>query len=151
MSSCRHLATEQNSSRPVEDKTTYRVTRIPGVFDEDQLLQAITEVLGLEDPTGTNIHSLAFDIPDGVAQLWKAATVTFRVRPTRLSPSSKNEWDFKLASKDGDQNKEQRIYFDTHFLGFTPLSPVAGENGHSIEYVYCSFPAILLLSIQAVL
>ena len=117
----------RGSSAPLWDKTTFRVTKIPEELDKKSLSEVIVPILELDGIDEIKIHSLSFDAVNEEEFNYKIATVSFRVRPILLSPDL-NEWEFELP----DDNC--RIYFDTHFSGFTPLSPCEGKERQNLEY-----------------
>lgn len=113
------------------DKTTFRVRKIPEEFDKDRLLNTIVTLFDLGSPSEAKVHSLAFSYEHD-----KVATVSFHNRPVALLkeslPQESSSWSFVLPeSENGDQ-----IWFDTHFRGFTPLSPTEGQKTQSLEYVH---------------
>ena len=114
---------------------TFRVTKIPGDLDLPRLSQVVKDIFEL-GKTEFEIHSLASDASDETEPWWKAATITFRVRPTLLKAEigTPDEWLFDLPSVVGTQSACGPIHFDTHFNGFTPLSPAEKDSEHTIEY-----------------
>ena len=98
------------------DRTTFRVRNVPAQFDGARLQQVLANIVDLEEVGDVKVHSLSHDAPDGDQQR-KAATVSFRVRPAALAEPS-NDWIFRLPDLDG-----RSLFIDTHFKGFTPLSP----------------------------
>ena len=93
------------------------------------------------DNGGFIIHSLAFDASDEAEPRWKAATISFRVRPTLLqsSPTTSDQWDFDIPSSRTESTEHSRIFFDARFTGFTPLSPAKRDEEYSIECGFSSF------------
>lgn len=86
------------------------------------------------DANDFKVHSLAFDATYENEPRFKVATVSFRVRPTALCSTSPtmDAWDFDLPSTPKDSIQPNSVRFDTHFKGFTPLSP-ADRDEYSIE------------------
>ena len=89
------------------------------------------------DSKGFKIHSIASDASDEVDPHWKTATITFRARPSLLETqeSKVKQWTFDLSPSSNAIPEIGLIQFDTHFEGFTPLSPAENDNEHRIEYV----------------
>ena len=116
------------------DKTAYRVSRIPETFDSHQLSQAIKLSFGLENGA-FRIHTLALDATDETEPRWKAATVSFRVRPVALQAVSgqAHEWIIDVPRSLEAGLDSVRLVFDTHFYGFTPLSPAEKVQDQTIE------------------
>ena len=133
------------SAKPDWDKTTFRVSRIPERLGVEDLSQVLVQTL---DVTVTNfsIHSLAFDASDVADAPSKTATVSFRAIPALLRESHDltDYWNFELPAIAAAKFGHCRISFDTHFDGFTPLSPadhasrpidcivVPGWGGHAL-------------------
>ncbi|MCJ1334586.1 hypothetical protein MMC10_011298 [Thelotrema lepadinum] len=116
------------------DKVTYRITRIPEEFDLPRLSQAIKSLFELEDAM-FKLHSLAIDATDETEPRTKVATISFRTIPARLQSSlhHADEWDFDIPLSPTDPTNCSRIYLDTHFKGFTPLSPAERDGEYTIE------------------
>lgn len=114
----------------------FRVTRIPAVIDALWLSNLTAHIFDVK-PDNLTIHSLALDESDATEPEWRTATVSFQSRPTLLQPSKEtpDEWWFDLPSASDVKAENSRICFDTHFKGFTPLSPVENDSKHTIEYV----------------
>lgn len=93
----------------------------------------IADILKLEVGNDVKIHSLAFDAVDENGSQYKAATVSFNIRPALL-PETLKEWAFEIPNGDNDEREGQRIYFDEHFDVFTPLSPAEVQEKHTVEY-----------------
>jgi hypothetical protein len=100
------------------DHTTYRIRNIPENLDQTKLCQYLVHELGIRD-NDIIIHSFALDATRKTDNPSFTATASFRTRPQGLSKNS-NVWDFDNSN----------LSLDTHFLGFTPLSP---GNDFSIE------------------
>ena len=112
------------SAEPDWDKTTFRVSRIPERLGLEDLSQVLVRMF---DVTVTNfsIHSLALDASDEADPPSKTATVSFRAVPALLRGSQDlaDNWDFELPTIAAAKSEHCRISFDTHFNGFTTLSP----------------------------
>ena len=127
------------------DKTTFRVSRIPERLRLEDLSRILVQIFGVT-VTNFSIHSLALDVSDEADPTWKTATVSFRVIPALLglSPDLAGYWDFDMPPIAAAKFGTCRIFFDTHFDGFTPLSPanhtprpidcivVPGWGGHAL-------------------
>ena len=117
----------------------FRITKIPEEFDQGRLSQMVVDVLGLRTPD-FKVHSFASDVSYEGEPEWRVATISFRVRPHLLEESllKGGKWSFALQSSPTDHsaptNEAERIYFDLHFKGFTPLSPVQDDEKHEMEY-----------------
>ena len=81
------------------------------------------------------IHSLAYDASDGSEPCYKTATISFRTRPPQLDPvyAESGGWFFDLGREVAERYGSDRIYFDNHFEGFTPLSPAENSCEQTIE------------------
>ena len=133
------------SAKPDWDNTTFRVSRIPERFGLEHLSQVLVRIFGLT-ATDFSIHSLALDASDQADLPSKTATVSFRVVPALLRGSQEhaNNWVFDLPPTEAADCGYCRIFFDTHFHGFTPLSPadrtpraidciaIPGWGGHAL-------------------
>ena len=77
------------------------------------------------EPAQFRIHSLAYDASHESKPRYKTATISFRTRPPQLdlARSESEGWSFDLKREPADNYGFDRIYFDNHFEGFTPLSP----------------------------
>ena len=95
----------------------------------------LVQIFGLT-VTNFRIHSLALDASDQADLPSKTATVSFRAVPALLGgfQGHANEWGFDLPPTEVAECGPCRIYFDTHFHGFTPLSP-ADHNARVIDCV----------------
>ena len=81
------------------------------------------------------IHSLAYDASDESEPCYKTATMSFRTRPPQLDPAcaESGRWFFDLGREVAERYGSDRIYFDNHFEGFTPLSPVENSDEQTVE------------------
>ena len=124
------------SARPNWDKTTYRISQIPGSLDSENVCSIIREIfkLGEED---FKLHSLASDVPDQDGKQWKTSTVSFWRRPLLLegSEGTADSWTFEIPSIGLSASNRACIHFDTHFNGFTPLSPEENDAKHRIDCI----------------
>ena len=122
--------------------TTYRVSRIPATYDADAFREAFAISLELEHHIKVVTHSFA-----AYGQQYRTATITFSELPSRLyagganEAHSKSEWRIIIVHP--LSKRDDTICVDTHFRGFTPLSPTAKEKGHLIEYVAAYGPRAL--------
>lgn len=115
---------------------TFRVRRVPAEVSLDGLAAFLHwSVEGLGDLSNINVRSLAATPDDWREPPQQVATVDFDNVPSRFSGAGQNEWFVKLT------NSSVRLVFDTHFLGFTPLS-APGIDKHTVEYVSLSRLAI---------
>lgn len=133
------------SAQPEWDKTTFRVSRIPERLGLEDLSQVLVQIFGVT-VTSFSIHSLALDASDEADPTSKTATMSFRAIPVLLRGSQDlgDYWDFELPATAAAKFGHCRICFDTHFNGFTPLSPadntsrpidcivVPGWGGHAL-------------------
>ena len=112
--------------------TTYRVSGIPDTYDEGSFREALHASLQLNQHTALSIHSFASNRSQG-----RSATITFSNTPTRLrsteadAGSKTTEWPVDIVHPLSTQT--DTICIDTHFRGFTPISPVANDEEHLIE------------------
>ena len=83
------------------------------------------------------MHSLASDVPDQDGKHWKTSTVSFWRRPLLLEASegTPDSWTFEIPSIGLSVPSHACIHFDTHFNGFTPLSPEGNDAKHRIDCV----------------
>ena len=118
------------------DKTTFRVSRVPWRLDLRGLPLLLANVLNLA-VSEVEVHSLASDVSNPNETPWKTATVAFRTRPARLqaSQSDKNEWIIEVPSPSDDKSEREALCFDTHFEGFTPLSPSENDDEHEVDCI----------------
>ena len=81
------------------------------------------------------IHSLAYDASHESNPCCKTATISFRTRPPQLALAlaESGGWSMALEREDAEKDGFDRIYFDTHFEGFTPLSPAEKLDDQTIE------------------
>ena len=112
------------------DKTTYRVTRIPKHFNKSDLSKALINALVLKDLSEVEVHSLATDVSSVGPLHTQTATVSFRVPPEALK-SGRQPWELFLPC---EKSEPQRIFIDTSFNSFTPLSEPPKSTADVIEY-----------------
>ena len=81
------------------------------------------------------IHSLAYDASHESRPNYKTATISFRTRPPQLAPAlaESGNWSIDLEHDAAERYGFDRIDFDTHFEGFTPLSPAEKLDDQTIE------------------
>lgn len=81
------------------------------------------------------IHSLAYDASYESEPCYKTATMSFRTRPSQLdlAYAELGCWSFNLEREAAEKYDSDRIYFDNHFEGFTPLSPAEKSDEQTIE------------------
>jgi hypothetical protein len=115
--------------------TTYRVSQIPATYDSVSLHDALCVSLQLEQHVTLTIHSFA---SKGLQQ--RMSTITFSDTPSRLCSAGADdgrgnttEWRVDIVHPSSTQT--DTVCIDTHFTGFTPLSPLANDEEHLIEYV----------------
>lgn len=110
-------------------KVTFRIRRVPAGVSLDSLAGFLhRSIEGLGDLSNIHVRSLAAAPDDWREPPDQVATVDFDKVPSLFSVPGQDEWFVKLT------NSNVRLVFDTHFLGFTPLSaPV--EEEYAIEYV----------------
>lgn len=117
------------------DYTAYRVIGLPSSLNSAALIDVLSQILQIE-ASSIRIHSLAAEAVETSQAAANTATVSFRSRPSLLQLGI-DKWSFDLPSDIATTTLRSRICIDTHFCGFTPLSPVDGitaSNGQSIEY-----------------
>ena len=97
-------------------------------------MSIVERLFDIEAPQ-LEIHSLAYDASDVSEPCYKTATMSFRTRPPQLDPACAESggWFFDLGREDADRYGSDRIYFDNHFEGFTPLSPAENSDEQTIE------------------
>lgn len=115
--------------------TTYRVSPIPNTYDATSFHNALRISLRLESHITLNIHSFASDWSQQ-----RTATITFSDTPSGLySVGADNvcgkttEWKVNIVHPLSTQT--DTVCIDTHFRGFIPVSPLANDEEHLIEYV----------------
>ena len=83
------------------------------------------------------LHSLASDVPDQDETQWKTSTVSFWQRPMLLEDpeGTADSWTFDIPSIGLNVPNHACIHFDTHFNGFTPLSPEENDAKHRIDCI----------------
>lgn len=114
------------------EKTIFRISKVPQSLDVELLAQAIARCFSLERDA-FKIHSLASDAPEEAGRRCRVATVSFRERPARLrSPQRECIIDVPISEEGAVKNC--RLYFDSDFLGFTPLSTFEKDDEQTIEY-----------------
>lgn len=84
---------------------------------------------------GFKIHSLAYDASHESKPCYKTATISFHTRPPQLALAlaESDGWSIDLEREAAEKYGFDRIYFDTHFEGFTPLSPAEKLDDQTIE------------------
>lgn len=112
----------------------YRVSRIPGTIGKELLLSAIERIFTI-DSAQCKIHSLAHDASYESEPHYKTATISFHTRPPLLdlALAESGGWSIDLEREVAETYGFDRIYFDTHFEGFTPLSPAEKSDDQTIE------------------
>ncbi len=112
----------------------YRISRIPSTIAKELLVSVVGDVFDIESAQ-FKIHSLAYDASHESKPRYKTATISFRTRPPQLelAHSESDGWSFDLKRELADKYDSDRIYFDTHFEGFTPLSPAEESHEQTIE------------------
>jgi hypothetical protein len=119
-------------------KGTYRARNIPERYSTRQECQRLIEtLLSLPDsPCTIQIRSFATTIDHSLARTIIARTVTFdleKVLPLQLAPNRRDEWAFKIPESK-DEEDEEHVTIDTHFVGFTVLSS-PGDEDYKFEYI----------------
>ena len=116
------------------DKIAYRVSRIPSDFRKELLVSVVGYLFDIE-ASDLEIHSLAYDASDESEPRYKTATMTFRSRLPQLDPACAESgyWSFNLERVGTEEYDSDRIYFDNHFEGFTPLSSAEKSDEQTIE------------------
>jgi hypothetical protein len=85
--------------------------------------------LGIREDEDFRIHSFATDQNSN----FRVATISFRLTPELLD-GTKKEWPLELPQPVGAEYRPPHIlYFDLHFHGFTPISPIENDNNHLVE------------------
>ncbi|KAI9889411.1 MAG: hypothetical protein M1814_005347 [Vezdaea aestivalis] len=125
-------------------KKTFRVTDIPALYDRTTLQQGLVKSFHIGETSDLIVHSLASDQCGDASPQRRVATVTFRTLPEQLSStepergvsiSSPDEWSVRLEDELPLPAKNVVLHFDTHFTGFTPLSPVEQDDKHIIDCI----------------
>ena len=108
---------------------------IPNTYDATSFQNALRISLGLESHTTLTIHSFASDWSQQ-----RTATITFSDTPSGLYSvgvddvcGKTTEWKVNIVHPLSTQT--DTVCIDTHFKGFTPVSPLANDEEHLIEYV----------------
>jgi hypothetical protein len=117
-------SSKSNATKP--HWTTYRVSRIPDFYSAETFHDALRASLQLEQRITLTVHSFA---SDGSHQ--RTSTITFSDNPALLDSHDKAEWKVGLIRPSSTHT--DMVFIDTHFIGFTPLSPLANEEEHMIE------------------
>jgi hypothetical protein len=115
--------------------TTYRVTEIPNTYDEASFHHALRISLQLESHTTLTIHSFASNWSQQ-----RIATITFSNTPSRLSSAGADDTRGKTTGLGVNivhplSTQTDTVCIDTHFTGFTPVSPLYNDEEHLIECV----------------
>lgn len=112
----------------------YRVSRLPGTIGKELLLSAIGHIFTI-DSAQCKIHSLAYDASYESEPRYKTATISFHTRPSQLdlALAESGGWSIDLEREVAEKYGFDRIYFDIHFEGFTPLSPAEKSDDQTIE------------------
>lgn len=114
--------------KPGWSKITYRV-RLPSDHGRKELSETIQALFNIK-AAEFRIHSLSLDISEVADLSRKVATVSFRNTPADLIDGQ--DWGFDLPT-DSEESYSARIYFDTHFKGFTPLTPAENDGNCDIK------------------
>jgi hypothetical protein len=111
------------------------VSPIPNTYDATSFHDALRISLQLESHTTLTIHSFASDWSQQ-----RTATITFSDTPSGLYSvgvddvcGKTTEWKVNIVHPLSKQT--DTVCIDTHFTGFTPVSPLTNDEEHSIEYV----------------
>ncbi|KAI9888243.1 MAG: hypothetical protein M1814_000933 [Vezdaea aestivalis] len=123
---------------PNEHETTFRVTNIPESYSSEIFRSQLVEQLGIDESYDFVVHSLASDIDETTTSRPKTATVSFREIPLPLAFVPLNLSDdrsYCLRSGPLSQARGPRLYFDTDFDGFTPLSPTEGDDEYKVDCI----------------
>ncbi|KAE8440868.1 hypothetical protein EG329_006366 [Mollisiaceae sp. DMI_Dod_QoI] len=115
--------------------TTYRVSHIPATFDADSFHDALRDSLELEQHVKLTVHSFASKDPHQ-----RISTITFSDTPSRLYSARAHEAHGKTTQWTVDivhpsSTRTDTICIDTHFTGFTPVSPLANDEKHTIDCI----------------
>jgi hypothetical protein len=113
-----------------DHKNTFRVCGIPACYDAASLQIALASALGY-NVIDVRVYSLASDI--GFESQTRIATVSFTTLPTVLNLQSQRI--VVEIPERPDSTAWKAIYIDSHFLGFTPLSPVENDQLHAIDCI----------------
>ncbi len=121
-------------------KGTYRAHNIPERYSTRQECQTLIETLlsSPGSPCMIKIRTFATSIDHSLARTITTRTVTFdleKVLPLQLAPNKRDEWDFKIPQSKNEDGEEY-VTIDTHFIGFTVLSAPRDED-YEFEYVTC--------------
>ena len=117
----------------------YRIRNIPPNVSQLQLCSKLQEELGI-GASDIIVHSLAEDASWTTSEATLTATATFRNRPSAM-PADSDNWVSNFTWSELGRPL-QCLSFDTHFYGFTPLSPgdvhfvdcvaIHGWGGHAL-------------------
>ena len=118
------------AKKPAWSKTTYRV-RLPSDHGRKELSETVQALFEIK-ATEFRIHSLFLDISEVAGLSRKVATVSFRNPPADLSDGQ--DWGFDIPTIT-EESYPTRIYFDTLFKGFTPLTPAKNDGNCDMKYV----------------
>lgn len=133
-----HATISQNTKKPRKDDwhISYRVRAIPSALDLQQFSDVVIDIFQLEK-SGFKIHSLATDVANQEEALCKTATVSFQQTPSLLKGRKDDlrSVGITVPYTVTDSDTSQHLVFDTHFLGFTPLSPWENDQKHTVTYV----------------
>jgi hypothetical protein len=109
------------------------VSRIPNTYDTISFHDALRVSLQLESHTTLTIHSFASNRSGQIT-----ATVTFSDTPSRLysvgaddARGKTTEWRVDIVHPLSKQT--DTLCIDTHFKGFTAVSPLDNDEEHLIE------------------
>ncbi|KAI9891703.1 MAG: hypothetical protein M1814_002453 [Vezdaea aestivalis] len=143
-----HYAEQDESAKtsPILDnhKKTFRVTGIPASQDLKTLQQGLVKAFHIGENSDLIVHSLASDPCGDTSPQPRVATVTFGVLPRQLSyaepehnvsEAPPDKWSVRLEDELALPAKNVVLHFDTHFTGFTPLSPVEDDDKHVIDCI----------------
>ena len=112
----------------------YRVSRLPGTIGKELLLSVIEHIFTI-DSAQCKIHSLAYDASYESEPRYKTATISFHIRPPQLdiALAQSGGWSIDLERELAEEYGFDRLHLDTHFEGFTPLSPAERSDDQTIE------------------
>lgn len=100
----------------------FRLRGIPESFqNRKQVCELVRTALRLEEDAEIAVHSLARNPLERCSRI---ATLTFENNIPKVLEGPQTEWIFTVPGSDEDEAEKwgpQRLVFDTHFRGFTPL------------------------------
>lgn len=100
----------------------FRLRGIPDSFqNRKQVRELVRTALRLDDGAEVAVHSLARSPLERHSRI---ATLTFESHLPKVLEGPQTEWIFTVPGSDEDEDEKwgpQRLVFDTHFKGFTPL------------------------------